>query len=548
MLRLTGTDGSRLYDFELAPGAHTVGRSSEHDFCIPDKTVSRRHATVEVSADGAQIHVTDSGSHNGTAVNARRVQARTALKAGDTVTFGRVDFKVRESGDAAAKSQPAPSLLADIEPEKSVFLSIKEALQPLPAKVSELPQLFPTLSEIARMHMLQEPQQDMLERALTLVNKVIPAERLAVLMRTENSADVYIAASLLPGGKDPGTFRLSRTIVNDIFTEKRAIVIGNPAEDPRFAQQASIIQADLRSAMAVPLFDEGRVLGILYVDTTSPLHRYNDDYLRVLATFGNIIAARLLNYELLEERQEKQVYEAELNRASSIQKNLLARQLPAVAGYQLFAFQEQCRAVGGDLYDVARLSDGRIVLLLADVSGKGMGAALLMANILASFRILYNVTEFSLSDVVRLVSSQLHASSSPSDFATLFVGVLNPETHELHFINAGHNPPLLVKADGACVQLPPSGTMIGAFDFGAWTEDTVILNPTDLLFVYTDGVPEATRGDELYSEQRMQRLVTDCRSDEPEQIAGRLMTDIDRFLGDSPRSDDITMLILKRND
>ncbi len=546
MLKLLGTDGSRLYDFDLTSGTHDVGRVEERAICIPHKTISRKHAVIEVAAEGEPITITDTGSHNGTAVNDRRISSPTVIKAGDRIMFGGTDFRVKEAGETDPVV-PKPTLLAEDEPEKSVFMPLNEALQPLPAKVTELPELFNTVSEMARTLDMDESRDEMLERSLKLVNKVIQAERLAILMTDEESGDIYSAATLLPTGKDPGSFRLSRTIAGQILTDKNAILIGNPEDDPRFAQQESIIMSDLRSAMAVPLFDAGKVLGILYVDTSNPMHRYTDDYLRVLATFGNIIAARLLNYEQLEERQEKKIIDAELKRASGIQQALLIKDIPDVPGYAVWPYQKQCRSVGGDLYDIVTLPDGRVVLVVADVSGKGMGAALLMSNILASFRILYNVSEFTLGEVVNLVSAQLYRSSAPADFATLFVGVLSPEENRMAYINAGHNPPVLLRADGSIEHLDANGIMIGAFDIGSWGEGEITMNPADLLFVFSDGVTEADRGDELFSDERLEKALGGYTELEPKPLVEQVMADIDAFLDGAPKSDDITMLALKRN-
>ncbi len=547
MLKLMGTDGTRLYSFDLAPGSYQVGRSAENSIHIPDKTVSRKHATVEVAASGDEVYITDTGSHNGTMINDVRIASRTEVKSGDRIAFGKTDFKIQSGeGKEAARPRQSTTLANDNDIEKSVFLTINEALMPLPQKVTDLPELFPTLSEMARILVLNEPREAMLERSLALVNKVIPAERLAVLMNDDEKDEIYSAATLLPDGRERGTFRLSRTIANEILTEKNAILIGNPRNDPRFAEQQSIIMSELRSAMAVPLFDEGEVLGILYVDTTNPVHQYNDDYLRLLATFGNIIASRLLNYTLIQDRQERKIYDAELKRASEIQKNLLRSEDLDVPGYKVNAFQVPCRAVGGDLYDIAKLPDGRLVLLVADVSGKGMGAALLMANILASFRILYNVSEFSLTEVVSLVSEQLFNRSAAADFATLFVGVLDPKENEMTYINAGHNPPLLVRGDGQREYLQASGTMIGAFDINTWSEAKTTINFGDLLFVFSDGVTEAERDNQQYSEERMEAAVCREAGKEPAELVRSLMDDIEKFLQDAPRTDDITMLAVKR--
>jgi sigma-B regulation protein RsbU (phosphoserine phosphatase) len=171
---------------------------------------------------------------------------------------------------------------------------------------------------------------------------------------------------------------------------------------------------------------------------------------------------------------------------------------------------------------------------------------LLMANILASFRILYNVTEFSLREVVTRVSTQLHRYSAAADFATLFAGVIDPLSHELSYVNAGHNPPLLLRKNGGCEYLSATGVMIGAFDNMTWDEARTKIEPGDMLFVFTDGVTEAQRGEEQYSDERLEKAASDRRDLNPEEFLTAVVDDISLFLGDAPHSDDITMLAVRR--
>jgi sigma-B regulation protein RsbU (phosphoserine phosphatase) len=547
MLKLVGTDGKRFYSWELRPGKYVVGRRQECDFPVPHKTISSRHAEIEVTPDG-RYFVTDLGSKNGTVVNDEKLVERRELVEGDRIMFAQTEFRLAPIDEPGSASKgPTKTKLSDHDPENSVFISIFEALKPLPAGVSERPELLTTLFDMAKILILPEPKEVMLRKSLEMISKVIPAERLAVLTVSDDGEEVFTAASLLTGDKDPGSFRLSRTIANDIITGKNSILICDPQNDPKFSEKQSIIMSELKSAIAVPLFDEGKVLGILYADTSNPRHRYDDEYLRVLATFGNIIASRLLNYELLHERQAKQIIEAELSRASEIQKNLLVECPPDIPGYEICVFQEQSRSVGGDLYDTYLLAGGRLLFLIADVSGKGLGAALLMSNILASFRILYETEDFSLTRAVEKVSCQMHKHSDPGDFATLFAGILEPNNNRICFVNAGHNPPLIVRRNGTIEHLNASGLMIGAFDGSSWREETIDLAEGDLLFAYSDGVTEAEGDNEQYGEDRMEKLVKNAREKLPKDIVNNLMNDIDEFAGAMARSDDITILAIKRS-
>jgi serine phosphatase RsbU (regulator of sigma subunit) len=515
---------------------------------VPHRTVSRRHAEIEVSEDGEACRLSDLGSHNGTAVNGEPLADSRTVGVDDRIAFGQTEFRLTDSEDVgSATSVPVSTTLSDQEPENSVYVSINEALQPLPTKITERPELLPTMFEMAKMLVQPDERDAILHRSLELIARVIPAQRLAVLFVSHDQDEVFTAATLATDDSRPDAFRLSRTIVREIMENKNAILIGRPEEDPRFAQQHSIIVQEIKSALAVPLFDQGKVLGILYADTADPRHRYDDDHLRVLATFGNIIAAKLLSYALIAEREEKQIVQAELRRASAIQQRLLVTEAPVAPGWEAHAFQEQSRQVGGDLFDLACLKDDRLLVLLADVSGKGMGAALLMSNILASFRILYNSEPFDLCRAVEDVSTQVWRFSDPGDFATLFIAVAEKDG-TLHYVNAGHNQPLLVRTDGSVEKLEASGIMIGAFDMAEWTQGKEHMEPGDHLVIFSDGVTEAESSNGQFGDARTTEAVVALREHSPEELIDELVCQVREFVGDTPQSDDITLVALKRSE
>jgi sigma-B regulation protein RsbU (phosphoserine phosphatase) len=547
MIRLFSLEGNRLYDWTLEKGKFTVGRSTQGDLVINDSTVSRKHAEIEI-VDENTVSLTDLGSHNGTTVNGYAITDSAGLHHGDIISFGRVEFKITIGEQEQPKSGTFIVAESDDDMQNATVLPIKEALQPLPAEIIDNPRVFQAISEMGRMLILPGSGEEMFDKALELLGGAIPTERVALLLSKPGGQELSLAASRLSGRRTSGSFTISRTIVRELLNQKNAILISDPQADSRFAKQKSIVGSGIRSAMAVPLFDQGEVLGVLYVDTTNPLHRYTEDFLRVTATFGNILAAKITNHNLLKERQAKEVLEAELKVASQIQNQLLPAKLVDVENYSMSAFQAQCKAVGGDLYDVAELGDGRVLLLLADVSGKGMGAALLMSNVLAAFRIMYAAKDFGLLDAVSLISRQLLKFSRPGDFATLFACVLCPKTNTLQYINAGHNPPLVVRSNGKVENLEPSGIPIGAFDISKWKEDSVELGVGDFLFIYTDGVSEAANGrGEMYDEKRLKKFLLDSRDRSPKELTQSLLEQVNSFTGGAPQSDDITMLVLRRD-
>jgi len=546
LIELFSLEGNKWYDWSLKKGKYTIGRSSECDLVINDSTVSRRHAQIEI-VDEKTINLTDLGSHNGTTVNSHTITGMVQLRSNDIISFGQAEFKITLSGirDISGSSVSVTELDHDLT--NATLLSIDEALQPLPAKVIDNPRVFKALSEMGKMLILPGSGEEMFDKALELLQSVIPTERVAVLLSRQEDQELSLAACRLSTRRTPGSFTISRTIVRELLNQKNALLISDPGADSRFSQQKSIVGSGIKSAMAVPLFDQEKVLGILYADTTNPLHRYTEDFLRITATFGNILAAKITNQNLLKERQVKQILEAELAVASQIQNQLLPEKLFDIEGYSFSTFQAQCKMVGGDLYDVAELKDGRILFLLADVSGKGMGAALLMSNILAAFRILYGAENFSLLDVTDRVSKQLLQFSRSGDFATLFIGLLCPKTNTFQYINAGHNPPMIVRSDGRVEYLQPSGIPIGAFDTSDWKEETLEFGVGDFLFMYTDGVSEATNTDgEMYKCDRLKRFLLNSQKQSPEELTKSVMNEINDFMGEAPQSDDITMMILRR--
>jgi phosphoserine phosphatase RsbU/P len=545
MYRLSSPQFGSRYDWQLRSGSYVVGRDAQVDLVINDGTVSRRHAKLDVSDDG-KIKLTDLGSLNGTLVNDRKINGEVGVKAGDSITFGSVGFLLSLI-EATAPPPPKLALTNDTGGHTSISsLPIDEALKPLVLKDYTNPQIFKAFSDMAKMLILPQSVDEMFKEALDLLQQIVQAERTAVFLAKEGSDNVTLVTFRLSDQKGSDSFSISRSIVREVLDKKNAVLFSDLISDERFSKQESIMVSGIRSAMAVPLINEQKVLGILYTDTTDPWQRFSEESLKVTATFGNILAAKIINHDLLKERQEKEALESELRIASQIQEELMPKVLPRVPGYALHAFQMQCKMVGGDLYDVALLPDGRLLLLLADVSGKGMGAALLASNILSAFRMLRGNAVFDVADAVTRVNEQLHASSRSGDFATAFLALLDAKANTLSYVNAGHNSPLLVRG-GKFEYVEASGIPIGIFDGASWESRTVAFEPGDRLIVFTDGIPEAIDKDsEFYSDERLEKFTIDHHSEALDVFTRSLIEDVSNFVGDAPRSDDITLLLLQR--
>jgi sigma-B regulation protein RsbU (phosphoserine phosphatase) len=257
-------------------------------------------------------------------------------------------------------------------------------------------------------------------------------------------------------------------------------------------------------------------------------------------------AVKISNARLLEAEQGRLRLAHELATAAHIQRGLLPP-APRIEGWQVEAYLESCHEVGGDLYDCRVLPDGRLLFLVGDVSGKGMGAALLMSSFLASARVLYSSCAGP-GELATRLGEIVHANGDPGRFVTAFLGCLDTQTGLLHYANGGHPPPVLLRG-GEIRQLEGAGVPFGILPDFAYGIVTVEIRPGDLLAVFSDGIPEAQRAEEFFGDERLhEALVAAASASDLAQVRGGVLTRLAAFLGDAPRSDDVTLLLIRREE
>ena len=244
--------------------------------------------------------------------------------------------------------------------------------------------------------------------------------------------------------------------------------------------------------------------------------------------------------------RQRRAQEQELAVAKKIQQDLLPKGVLAVNGVEVAGFNLPCYAVGGDYFDYFRLPDGRVALAIADVAGKGVPAAILMSNLQAILR-----AETSRGSAVTAIPAQANrqlteSMSGSSKFVTFFYGALDPEARRLSYTNAGHNPPLVVRADGAIEELEAGGLLLGVFPMAEYDEGTVDLLPGDVCVLFTDGVTEAeNKARDLYSDERLQELLRRVRTGSAAAIAQAIADDVATFSRGLHQSDDVTVIVVK---
>lgn len=397
----------------------------------------------------------------------------------------------------------------------------------------------------------------LLTHAVDRAIRVTGAQRGVLLLRGADGRTAVRVARSSKGVDLPLTLRYSRSVVERVASS------GEPhltidAEDPSSAALGqSILDLRLLSIMAVPLTVKSRSLGVLYVDSTVQAKEFTKSDFAVLRSLGGIIALAVESAELAQAQEARRRLEEQMSLARSIQQGLLPKHTVAPAGYDLAAEGQACEATSGDYYDVIPLADGRLGLVVGDVSGHGLGQALIMASTRAQVHALLRLQP-SLVDVMRALNGFLERDLPRGQFMSLFLALLDPATRTLTYVSAGHNPPLWVRRSGALTELGRTGPVLGVLDDAEFSlGGPIVLGEGDALVLYTDGIFEAhapvapgapAEEADIWGEERFQRSVVAHagRSPKAQDVLRGVLADLGAFVRERALEDDVTCLVLRR--
>lgn len=264
-----------------------------------------------------------------------------------------------------------------------------------------------------------------------------------------------------------------------------------------------------------------------------------------IAFHNNIISYLLILLVLMLELKDKLLAHDELQIGKTVQKALLPEENPTLAGWSIWLFTRPANDVGGDLVDYMNLDDNRVALALGDVAGKGLGAALLMSKLQSTLRAIAPDYK-SLSELGERINLIFCRDSLPNKFATLVYIELSQNSGKVRLLNAGHLPPLVLRGSKV-EELTRGAPALGLLKTSKFEEQEIEMNPGDLLVAYSDGVTEArNERDEFFGDQRLRSIVGKSAGISPDRVGEKILEDVDWFVGDAPRSDDLSLVIIKR--
>jgi len=309
------------------------------------------------------------------------------------------------------------------------------------------------------------------------------------------------------------------------------------------------IQAQLKKLGAqvfIPLRHQNRSLGFILMGEKINKQDYTGADLEFLTTLVSQAVISLENARLFKETLEKQRIEQELQVAKTIQKKLLPHEIAQIEGYDAWGLNISSKEVGGDYFDIIPISNGRFVITIGDVSGKSVPAALLMANLQAGLRIIID-SDMPLDKVAGRLNDLIYQNTDMDKYITFFVGILDIRTHEFSYVNAGHNPPLIINGAGEIKLLDIGGIILGMMPDYPYQMGKVKFQPNDLLVCYTDGVSEAMNPqEEELGEERLYDFIRDKRAFKAKDLSEQLVAYLTEYAAGAPQADDITLVVARR--
>jgi len=518
----------------------TLGRSSANELCYPeDAGLSRQHLVLEKNGDTWMVR--DLGSKNGTFVNGVRIVNPTPLGKNDRLTAGHIAMDFGENSLPPAAEEKTVVFVEGVTPTTSVSTTVATNLKGVLSQEKEIEGglQMRALIRAGRELAGNMPLSELFKLIMNLSVEAVGATR--GLLMTLEGQDLVVQAALGEG------FRISNAVRDRVIREKTSLLVRDARLDEAFADRMSIMQQQIRSMLAVPLQTDDRVIGLIYLDSPHFIHEFSKEDLSLLTVMANVAAIRIEHTRLAEVEQAERLHAKELDQAAEIQRNLLPVKEPSVAGVDLAGYNAACHTVGGDYYDFLPYPDGRVGLLVGDVAGKGMPAALLMSSLQARVQVLFDDPANLAALVTRL--NRIISSNCPSNrFITFFIGILDPKTGELTYVNAGHNPPLVAHADGAVEKLEGTGLILGILPIATYEQGICRLEPGDAVLLFSDGVTEAVRpdADEEFGEDRLARVLAGLRNQSAHSIIAEINQMVDEFTCGAPPADDITLVVAKR--
>lgn len=519
----------------------TIGRHGGCSLKLTDPCVSRYHA--EIRQEDGHFKLIDTKSKSGILVNGIKVES-CVLNHGDKIQFG-------------GGSLPEVVFLTRMETEEEKPLLSSGILSVAGSLHGKDLLNISKLLESARLFSAGLPLGEVLDLVLDTALDITKAERSFLVLKDEHGKINFERGrhrDHRPLSKED--FMISSTVLKQVVDSGRKLLLSDNMAAGPLAQAESIADLELRTIVCLPLkrmevIDSFKtsgapleVIGAMYLDSTAATERFSKISEGILDSLAGDATAVIENARLFRQTRAKERLELELATAQEIQAALLPQINEPYEFFQAFARNLPCRHISGDYFDLIKLPNGSYAFIIADVAGKGVSAAIL-GSIVQGFLFAEMQQISSLKECIEKANRYLVHRTDAARFVTLFSAVLDPDGG-LTFVNAGHNPPLLIRSDGHVEELAAAGVVLGVLEAARYEEKKIRLHPQDLVCLFTDGVTEAPDSNgQLFGEDRLKKLLKTNFTQPLREVVEEIIDSVAEHSSDAPRSDDVTLLVFR---
>lgn len=386
---------------------------------------------------------------------------------------------------------------------------------------------------------------ELLELILDSLLKVVRYDAVVIFLihREKGEIEHIKARGFAPALEPDLQLKIGEGLAGWAAKTKESLIVPNVKEDSRYIEA----KVETKSGMVVPIVSQNRIIGVFSLESDEP-NAYTRDDLELLEAFASLAAISLERARQHEEILKKRKLEEELSIAKRIQQSFLPREKPRLPGFDISGINIPSEEVGGDYYDFIPIIENQIGIVIGDVSGKGIPAALIMASVRAGL-IAEIRNNYAIRSIMAKVNNLLFESTASDIYVTAVYGVLDPKNRIFTFSNAGHNAPILRRADGEMKHLTEGGMALGMFENSKYEERPLGINPGEIIVFYTDGVTEAKNDmEEEFGTRRLKQVISDSHKLSASQIQENIHNAVKDFTGISHQEDDLTMIVVKIRD
>ncbi len=537
--------------FPLRERAITIGRGPQNNIQIIDTRMSRIHARLDRTKEGWMLR--NLQSKNGIMINSMPVLDTHKLSAGDQIHIGNTIFTFEPDVVAPVEERASDSQIKWLD-EEQLDLETSQIME-IPADddekgITEVPaggeERLRSIYKIGKLIQSILDLDELLGKVMEITCQVLHPTQACIMLYDKQRNALIPKVSHRPAGSTAALV-ISGSIIHQAMEDRVAVLMSDGMKDERFKKSDSVVRQQITSAICSPLVSKGEVLGALYLDTRGTSKHYTDADLQWATGVAGQAAMGIAISLLHTENIAKHEREKELQIARDIQRNLLPRTMPKIQGFEFGGISEPARTVGGDYFDLIPLEDGNLAITIADVSGKGVPAALLLAAFRTAVKMeTRDLRPDNLVQVVERLNEAVCRDATNNMFIAMVLAHFDPKSRILTCCNAGHAFPILRLANGEFKTLESGGCFLGIMPGMEFASGEEVVPPGSLLVLTTDGVTDALNSaDEAFGSERLHEFIRNNVHLSASDFCKHLEKAVSDFRGEAEQFDDLTVVAIR---